>query len=209
MKQKNCCKPIKSAKDKDRKKGFLAGIVYGLIPHAGCITFILFAVFGVTFGMTFFGKILAKSWFFYALIGLSLIFATISATIYLKRNSILSVQGIKRKWKYLSILYGTTIFINLIMFLVIFPYATGFVSNHETKITDSGNNQLTIQVQIPCSGHAPLIITELQKLNGIGSVKYRIPNLFDVNYDSSKISETNILNAEIFKEFKATLIRKR
>ena len=114
----NCCKKPKETK---KEKGFLKGILYGLAPHTFCIAFIIFTVLGVTTATTLLKPLLLNPYFFYILIGLSFGFATISAIIYLQRNGILSFQGIKRKWKYLSILYGITISVNLILFTVIFP----------------------------------------------------------------------------------------
>ena len=120
----NCCN-----KKEEKKKGILAGILYGLVPHTFCIAFIIFTIFGATAAMTLLKPLLLNSYFFYILIIFSFVFATISAIIYLQRNGILSIQGIKRKWKYLSILYGTTIFINLLLFLVIFPYVANLDLN--------------------------------------------------------------------------------
>ena len=64
---------------------------------------------------------------------------------------------------------------------------------------------LTMEVQIPCSGHAPLIIGELKKLDGIGNVKFRTPNFFDINYNPQKTTPEKIASLEIFKEFKAVI----
>ncbi len=57
----SCCKkPIEK-----KPKGLLQGILYGLIPHTGCIAFILASIFGLTFAASLFRPLLAKAYFFY------------------------------------------------------------------------------------------------------------------------------------------------
>ena len=93
-KKKDCCSAAESnVKD---KRGLLAGIVYGLLPHSFCIAFVVFSAIGATTGALVFKKFLLVSYFFQILVLVSFVFATISAVIYLKRNGILSWQGIKR-----------------------------------------------------------------------------------------------------------------
>jgi hypothetical protein len=188
----------------------LAGIMYGLLPHTGCILFILFTILGVTAATFFIKPLLMSSYFFYILIALSFVFATISAMIYLKRIGILSVNGIKSKWRYLSILYGTTIAINIILFMAVFPYAANATSNQDITGAAVGlqkeSSIIVLKVDIPCPGHAPLITDELKKLQGIGDIKFSLPNQFEISYDNSIASKQKILELEIFKEFKATVI---
>jgi len=193
-------------KQADKETGFLQGLLYGLIPHAGCIAFILFSIFGATAAASIFRPLLLKSYFFYGLLGLSFLFATISAIFYLKKHKDLSVDGAKKRWKYLSILYGTTISINLLLFFVVFPYAVNFSA--PTVQVDNVNNLGTVvlSVDIPCSGHASLIATELYKKEGVFKVNYSMPTEFKVQYDSSKISKTEILGLEIFKEYPAKIV---
>jgi hypothetical protein len=64
------------------------------------------------------------------------------------------------------------------------------------------NSKLSLEVDIPCSGHSYLIIMELKKNQGISEVIYRMPNFFDVYYDSTKTTKEQILDLEIFKDFK-------
>jgi len=204
--QKSCCEKG----DRERKeKGFLAGLLYGLLPHSFCIAFIIFSIIGATTASVFFKKFLLNPYFFYILVGLSFIFATISAIIYLKRNYILSFQGIKRKWKYLSILYGTTISVNLILFMVIFPFAANIdlKSIFSTSLAEPFNllSFLTLEVNIPCSGHAPLISGELKKINGIKDVKFRFPNLFEIKYNPKETSVERIISLEVFNTYKANI----
>ena len=106
----DCC----TNKTEERKGGFLKGLGYGLMPHIFCIAFVVFTVLGSTVATTLLRPLMLNSYFFYLLIALSFAFATISAIIYLKRDGTLSFMGMKRKWKYLTILYGTTVSVNLL-----------------------------------------------------------------------------------------------
>jgi hypothetical protein len=189
-------------------KNILHGIAYGLIPHIGCIVFIIGSVLGVTVLMQFFKPILLNRYFFYILVLISVSFATISSAFYLKKDGILSSAGMKRKWKYLSTMYGSTIGINLLLFLVVFPLlANANVSSPATSFSVAGNaSSLKLQVDIPCSGHAPLITQELKTINGVTGVKFSLPNVFDVKYDSAKASKAQILSLDVFKTYKATVI---
>ena len=213
--QKSCCEKTGSRPD---KKGFISGILYGLIPHTFCIAFIIFTILGVTTATALLKPLLLNRYFFYILIGLSIVFATISAIIYLKKQGILSFSGIKRKWKYLSILYGTTVGINLLLFMIIFPIAANlnsgvsltaaisaaFGRGEELTLSESGS-LVTLQVNIPCPGHAPLIIGELKTISGVEAVKFKFPNSFDVGYNPEKTSKEQILSLDVFKTYKATI----
>ncbi len=204
----DCC-------DKENKKikgkGIFSGILYGLIPHTGCIAFIIFSVIGATAATAFFRRFLLIPYFFYILVGISFILATVSAIIYLKRNDILSVPGIKKKWKYLSALYGTTISVNLLFFLVIFPVVANLDLNsfkNAASIVDSQElSSITLEVSIPCSGHAPLITEELKKIKGVKNVEFKLPNIFDVSYDSLETSKEKILALEIFNTYQAIIVK--
>jgi hypothetical protein len=198
--EKSCCTVAPDKKD----RGILTGIIYGLIPHIFCIAFILFSIIGSIVATAFLKKLLLIPYFFQLLVIVSLLLATISSTIYLKKNGCLCASGIRKKWKYLTTLYALTILINLLMFLVVFPLLAN--TNSANAINpEKYPTSLSMAVQIPCSGHAPLIIDELQKNNGIGSVKFRMPNLFDVQYDPSLISPEKIISSEIFKTYKTIL----
>lgn len=198
---KSCCRPEK----KDKPKGFWPGLIYGLLPHSFCIAFVIFSVIGATTATTIFRKFLMVPYFFHLLVGLSFVFATISAVIYLKRNDCLSNEGIKGKWRYLLVLYGTTVGVNLLLFLVIFPMTANLGSrNGVAAVSESQDlTTATLKVAIPCSGHAPLIIDELKKVPGVGGVKFSFPNLFEVKYDSSKVKFEQLLSLEIFKTYRA------
>jgi copper chaperone CopZ len=144
-----------------------------------------------------------SSTFFYVLIGISLGAATLSSFIYLKRNQLFHKEGIKRKWKYLSLMYGLTIGVNLLFFMLILPlFATSAGAASEVP----NGAQLTLKVQIPCGGHAPLITQELQKVEGVQGIKFSLPNYFKINYDPSKTSPQEILSLPIFLDFPAKVV---
>lgn len=201
--KKDCCS--KKKEGADLKKG----IIYGLLPHTFCLAFILFSVLGATAATGFFRRWLMTPYFFQLLIGLSLLLATISAGIYLKMNQALSWEGIKRKKRYLTILYSTMVGVNLLLFLVVFPLAANLKAGGKQQAVVLGQEALattTLRVQIPCPGHAPLIIDELRGRKGIAGVSFKLPNLFEVSYDPGVISLKEILGLEIFKAFEATEI---
>ncbi len=205
----DCCK--KENIKEEKKKGIAKGILYGLLPHTFCIAFILFSIIGATTATTLLKPILLNRYFFYILIGISFVFATISAAIYLKRNKNLSIAGAKNSWRYLSLLYGITIAVNLIFFLVVFPLTANLnFKKLREPITASAQNvqfsSLTLEVSIPCSGHATLITGELKKISGVEEVKFRFPDFFDVKYDPSQTSQEKILSLEVFKTYPAKII---
>lgn len=211
---KNCCKDNdqkdqKDRKNKTEKKGFLQGIFFGLLPHSFCIAFIVFSIIGATAATTIFRKILLVPYFFYLLLAISFLFATISAVTYLCRNSCCSAGDIKKYWKYLLVLYGTTIGINLLLFLVVFPLATNIKSKNVSTVLSAQAEILsaTARVAIPCSGHVPLISGELQKISGVVEVKFRLPNLFDIKFDQNKTSLEEILGLEVFRTYKAEILK--
>jgi hypothetical protein len=173
-----------------------------------------------------FKPLLLNPYFLHILIAISLLFATISAIVYFKRLGFISLrknegglelsieaEGIKRKWKYLSTLYGTTIGVNLLFFLIIFPIVANITSGSALAaayVAENSNNNniktLRLQVNIPCPGHAPLITSELKSLSGVINVKFSFPNIFDVYYDASKTSKDQILSLDVFKTFKANIL---
>lgn len=201
METKNsCCMPVKTT----GKKGLLKGLLYGLMPHTFCIGFIVFSVVGATAASALFQKVLLIPYFFEMLVGLSLVFATISAVIYLKKTGCLCAEGIKKRWKYITTMYTITIVTNLLIFFVIFPAVTSMRSDN--IIPNAQLSDLSISVQIPCSGHAPLIIDELKKNQGINAVEYKMLNTFNIQYNPKEISQETILSLQIFKDYKATIL---
>lgn len=101
------------------------------------------------------------------------------------------------------VLYLTVIGVNLLLFLVVFPLTANLKSSGKTVLGQTSLSSKTLRVEIPCPGHAPLIVDELKKTEGVIEVKYRLPNLFEVSYSSDETSLEEILNLEIFKTFKA------
>ncbi|MCX6709429.1 MAG: hypothetical protein NTV63_00530, partial [Candidatus Woesearchaeota archaeon] len=190
---------------------------YALFPHIGCIAFIIASVIGSTVLMQLFKPLLMNRNFFYILIGISFAFATISSVLYLKRNRMLSGKGIRRNSGYLAIMYGTTIGINILLFLVIFP----LLANVKTSGLNQGANSLAgsspgfqnfdstakLSVDIPCSGHAPLISSELKKIDGVGDIKFSYPNIFEVKYDSERTNPQEITSIDVFREYPAKIMQ--
>lgn len=197
MEQNNCC-----------KKGASNGIFYGLIPHIGCIAFIIFTILGVTTMSAIFKPLMMSRYFFYVLIVLSLLLASISGTIYLKRNNSLSKQGIKENKNYILTLFGTTILVNLLFFFLIFPALANISSSSTTNaVAEASNTELiTLSVKIPCPGHASLIKNELYTIDGIENIDYNPLYVFEVYYDPEKTNEQEILSLEIFSNYKATKV---
>ena len=195
----------------EKNMTLMQGVTYALVPHIGCIAFIIGSVLGATLLMEFFKPLLMNRWFFHILVAISIGFATVSSAFYLRRNGLLSTAGMRRKWQYLSTMYGSTVGINLLLFLVIFPMlanvssvsATGAVVGTDMS---AGDSALKMVVDIPCPGHAPLISEELKAIGGVVGVKYSFPNLFDVSYDSSMASKSEMLSLAVFDEYPATVL---
>ena len=186
-----------------KNQTFLQGVTYGLIPHVGCIAFLLGSVLGVSVLMQFFRPMLMNRYFFHFLIALSIGFATLSSAIYLKNNSLLNVSGIKKKWKYLTTMYTSTIGINVLLIFVIFP----LTANAGTGNVDlAGTNSLLLSVDIPCSGHAPLIAEDLRSVEGVVEVKYLNLDKFSVAYDPSIADIDDIMSVEVFTPYPALII---
>lgn len=177
------------------------GVFYGLIPHVFCIGFIIFSIIGSVSAATIFKNFLVIPYFFQILVILSFLMATISAFFYLKRNNCLCWQGAKSKWRYLAILYATTIFVNLFMFYSVFP-ALANIDSKNYNFSGANLADLSLKVGIPCSGHAPLIIDELKKDAGIKNITFKMPDVFEIKYDSSQTSKDNIKSLNIFKTYK-------
>jgi len=73
-------------------------------------------------------------------------------------------------------------------------------------IADNNWEKLTLKVSIPCGGHASIIKNELNKLDGVEKIEYTPITTFVVYYDSTKITEQDILNQNIFKDYLAKKI---
>jgi len=197
----DCCDPKKRYKGNNP----LMGLAYGIIPHIGCILFIVAAILGATVLMQFFRPLLMNRYIFHYLILISIGFATISSLLYLRRNKALSINGIKKKKSYLSIMYGSTVGINLILFIFIFPFIANITGNvSAAEIEDL--SVLEISVDIPCPGHASLISSEVETIDGVQGSKYSFPNDFEIYYNSSLTSKQEILSLEVFDEYPAEVL---
>jgi len=192
--------------NKKKKKGLWQGIIYGTIPHIGCIMFIIAAVLGATVLMQFFRPLLMNRYIFHYLILISVGFATLSSFFYLRKCNCLSKQGIKSKKGYLAIMYGSTVGINLVLFLLVFPFIASITGN-VSAAEIGGLSMLEVSVDIPCPGHAPLITNELKTIKGVEGSQYSFPNDFKVYYDASKTSKVEILSLEVFDEYPAEVLK--
>jgi hypothetical protein len=197
----DCCGPKKEYKGDSP----LRGLLYGLIPHTGCILFIVAAILGSTILMQFFRPLLMNRYIFHYLILISIGFASVSSFIYLRKHKCLSLEGIKSKKGYLTVMYGSTVGINLILFILIFPMLANITGNVSAEDV-GGLAMLEISVDIPCPGHAPLISNEVKTVYGVEGSDYSFPNNFKVYYDSSKTSKKKILALEVFDEYPAEVL---
>ena len=209
----NCCK-----KGEKKNRGILNGILYGLTAHSFCILFIVLTILGATTLTTVLRPLFMSRYFFHFLVLIAIVFATISASLYLKRNNKLSLSGIKEKRNYLFILYGTTVAINLFLFLFIFPITANISGgaslkdslvtsfNRESNIPLNENEKLlTAKVDIPCSGHAYLVFTGLDDFPGVENVNFRFPNIFDISYDPNITTPEEILSVDVFQNYKTII----
>ncbi|MFH0956234.1 MAG: cation transporter [Candidatus Aenigmatarchaeota archaeon] len=204
----------------------MQGIGYALMPHIGCIAFIAGSILGVTVLTELFRPLLMNRWFFHILIAISIGFATLSSALYLRKQGLLSASGARKKWQYLSTMYGSTIGINLILFLLVFPMLANIPAAQATgaAITGvqgaaaaaassaapaGGYSVISMSVDIPCPGHAPLITGELKTLSGVHSVVFSFPNVFDVTYDPAKTTKADMLALDVFKEYPTTVLSER
>lgn len=193
---------------KRRPRGLWQGILFGLLPHNFCIAFIVLSVVGATAATGLVRKALLLPGFLELLIGMSLLFATLAAVIYLRRGGDLSLGGVRRRWRYLTLLYGLTLAVNLTMMTVVLPgTARVLASGSVTTAAQSATTQTTtFQVDIPCSGHAPLVTSDLKGVPGVLAVEFRDPNVFVVRWDATQTSLNALLSLEIFQSFKATVL---
>ncbi len=201
---RDCCK-------NDGKRGFFRGLLYGALPHSFCILFILVSVVGSAFFASLLKPFLMSASFFHLLIMVSFMITTISAIFYLKRRGELSLSGIVSGKKYLTVLYGTTLAVNMVLFLFIFPVANNVGSGSGLTASvaqafgfrdpEMSGDFFWAEVDIPCSGHSPLISGELRKLEGVERVVFSFPNIFKVEYDSEAVSKEEIFSLDVFEVY--------
>lgn len=204
MEKENLIKCCRSKKEYHGKNLFKA-ISYALIPHIGCILFIIASIFGTTVLMQYFKPLLMSRNIFYYLILASVSFATMSSFFYLKKNNSLSFDGLKKKKGYLSVMYGTTVGINILLFFFIFPFFANFA--FAGAVDFDKDFVMNINVDIPCSGHAPLISSEVFSIEGVSNVEYSFPNNFQIYYKSDL--KNKILSLDVFNEYPAIVVLKR
>lgn len=195
----DCCSPTESSAN------LKSGLLLGLLPHSFCIAFIILSILGATTATTLLRPLMLNRYFFSLLVLITILLATVSALIYLQRRRSLSWAGVKRSWRYLTILYATMIGVNLLLFMVVFPLTANlnFSGRSRAQVLGQTLAATTLQVALPCPGHALLVSGELAKVPGVIDVKYRLPNYFDVTYLPEKTSVVALLDQEIFKSFKA------
>lgn len=192
---KDCC-----AEDKTKNQGLKKGLLYGLFPHTFCIAFFILSISGAVGGTAITKKFLLIPNFFLFLTFVSLLFASLAAFFYLKKKSCCHAQGIKKQWKYLTTLYLATIIMNILIAYVVLPVSANQISKQ--NFNNPLASTLNLSVQLPCPGHAPLIIDEIKKIDGVESVNFQLPRHFQVSYNPQKTNSTEITSLEIFKTFK-------
>ncbi|MDD4409839.1 MAG: hypothetical protein PHW52_04280 [Candidatus Pacebacteria bacterium] len=210
IKKNDCCQRDNDRSDK-KNESLFSGILYGIIPHSFCILFVVLSVIGATTASQFMRQFMLLPYFLPLLIGVSFVFALISAMIYLRKTDNLSYEGIVRKRNYLLILFSTVIVVNLLFFEYVMPMMGNIkvekVSDNNTIQTNPyTTNSLDIAVALPCEGHAFLVTDDLQKLDGVKDVRFTSPNKFNIDYDPTIVSKETILAQEVFKTYKATIM---
>ena len=195
-------KKIHSNENK-KHNNFKEALAYGLFPHIGCIAFIFGSILGVTFMMTLFRPLLMNRYVFHIMVVMSIVFATISSVLYLRKNGLFSFIGMKKKWKYLSTMYSVTIGANVFLLLVIFPMVAA-ASGGNVDLAGVDYSTLRMDVDIPCAGHAPLIMEEVRQVNGVLDIEYITLGEFNVYYDGKITSQDEILSIEVFSQYPAT-----
>ncbi len=204
---------------KGGSSGVWQGVAYGLVPHLGCIAFIIGSIVGSTLLIQLAKPLLMNRYFFHILVAISFAFATAGILLYLRSNGLLSWRGAKRKAGYISTMYGTTIGVNLLLFLIIFPaLANVSVASTASEAQNAGNGlaggvastanlaSFTMTVDIPCPGHAPLISSEVKSVTGVRGIAYSFPKTFTVTYDPAVTSKEAVLALDVFQEYPATMV---
>lgn len=194
----DCCRP-----DSDRKHGWIRGALFGLLPHSFCLAFIAFSVLGATGAAVFARQFLLLPHFFLWLMLASGLAATVSAAVYLKKTQNLCWRGLKRKKGYLVSMYAATAATNVLFMFVLFPAAANMQTAKASSVA-ANLETITLTVDIPCSGHAPLIIDEIKTDPGVSSVAFSLPSTFTVSYDAAVTSPERIRSLDVFQTFQLT-----
>jgi hypothetical protein len=96
--------------------------------------------------------------------------------------------------------------ITIVLVLLVLLLMTACSSSPTGNIVGTSTDELTLQVDIPCSGHASLITQELYTLNGVTNVEYRTGHYFDTTYDSSLTNQEEILALDVFDTYPAKIV---
>lgn len=192
----NCCQP-----KCQHKSNFWSGIIYGIIPHTFCILFFILSIVGAASGAAIAKRFLLIPNFFLLLTVLSILSATLATIFYLKKNKCCTIAGLKNKAKYVSTLYAITIITNIFFIYIVMP-ALANNQNQEVPNNLTALSIATIEVQLPCPGHAPLITEEIKTIPGVKTVTFRMSRTFEIAYDPKATSIEEIKALTIFKTFK-------
>lgn len=198
-----CCPPIER-KERKQKNGLLSGILFGLLPHSFCLAFALFSIVGAVTATAFLKNVLLIPNIFSYLVIISLVLASLSIFFYLRKIDCLCKTGLKSKWKYISTVYLITMMVNLFFFYGVIPVLANIDIGSKLNSL-KGLSEVSIKVDIPCTGHSFLIMDEIKKSTGVSDVKFQVPDVFKVSYDSKLTSQQKIIAAEIFKTYPATI----
>tara|TARA_Y100000310_G_scaffold343455_1_gene451158 strand:+ start:234 stop:533 length:300 start_codon:yes stop_codon:yes gene_type:complete len=95
--------------------------------------------------------------------------------------------------------------ISLAILMLVLVTACSETPTGNTVATGSGA-EFTLEVDIPCPGHAQLILNELYTVDGVTNVDSKYPNLYDITYDPSTTSEDEIKDLEIFNEYPCKVV---
>jgi hypothetical protein len=132
--------------------------------------------------------------------------ATISIYIYLRKTCGCGKDEIKRRWKYITLVYSTTLIVNLIFFYGLIPVLANINLKKDVTVQQE-LTEISLEVGIPCTGHAFLIIDEIKKCDGVNSVEFILPNIFKVQYEAEQSVLEKIKTLEIFKDFKMSILK--
>lgn len=185
-----------------KTSGFWRGLIAGFIPHSFCLLFIVFSTIGAVGASALIKKFLFLPHFFAFLIVCSFVFAIISAVLYLRRCGCFSWTGLKDKRRYLFLLFATTTIVNFLLMAVVFPSINKSQSATAVAAGSLDNAQtIVVAIDIPCSGHAPLVINDLILVAGIESVDFITYNNLKIIYNPQLISIEQIRALEVFRSF--------
>ena len=106
------------------------------------------------------------------------------------------------------------IILGIFLSLIVLPGCSETNKTNNNQITGntalfqpgSGLETIKLRVNIPCPGHAFLIIDALERI-GAENINFRPPNIFIADYDTNRLTKEQILNIDLFDEYSATEIK--